>query len=488
MTGRVNGIARERCARHHYDAIVVGAGPNGLAAAITLARAGRSTVIFEAESTVGGGCRSAETTLPGFIHDLCSAIHPLGIASPFFQSVELASRGLEWILPPVQFAQPLDNAPAALAHRSVALTSSGLGRDGAMYDRLMSPLVDHSPQILSGVLGPLRPPRHPRSMAKFGIRALPSARLLATALFREDRAPALLAGVAAHSELPLTYPTTAGTGLLLAMLAHAVGWPVPRGGSQRIADILAGYFRELGGEIVTEVAVESLDDLPSAGATLFDVTPRQLLRIAGDRFPPLYRWELKHFRYGPGVFKVDYALSAPIPWRDRAVAGAGTVHLGGTLAEVAASEAAVARGQHPTKPFVLVAQQSLFDSSRAPAGKHTGWAYCHVPNGSTIDMTEAIERQIERFAPGFRDTVLHRHVTTPAGFHAHNANYVGGDINGGAMLLRQIYTRPAFRLDPYATPAPGIFICSSSTPPAGGVHGMCGYWAARSALGDRVYA
>jgi phytoene dehydrogenase-like protein len=478
---------RDRCRETRYDAVVVGSGPNGLAAAITMARAGRSVVVLEAEETIGGGCRTAELTLPGFLHDVCSAIHPLGVGSPFFRSVDLAAHGVEWIYPPAQFAHLFDDEPAALAFRSVTATGVGLGDDAANYQRLMGGPARDWRTIADYVLGPLRLPRHPAAVAAFGVRAVWPATWLAPALFRTERARALFAGVAAHSMLPLSYPTSAGAALMLGLLAHGPGWPISAGGSQRIADALDGCLRGLGGEIVTGVRVEHLDDLPEAPDRLLDVTPRQLLTIAGHALPSRYRRQLTRFRYGPGAFKIDYALDGPVPWKDETVTEAGTVHLGGTMAEIEASEADVARGRHPDQPFILAAQQSLFDPSRAPAGKHTFWAYCHVPNGSSVDMTERIERQIERFAPGFRDRVLARYVTTPADFERHDANYVGGDINGGSMILRQIYTRPTIRLNPYTTPIPGLYVCSSSTPPAGGVHGMCGYWAAQIALGKSIF-
>lgn len=482
----VEVAARERARQRRYDAVVVGAGPNGLAAAIMMAAAQRSVLVIESEETIGGGCRSSNLTLPGFVHDVCSAIHPLGLASPFFRRLDLSALGVEWLEPPIQFAQPFDDGTAVLAHRSVAVTAAELGGDADAYRRLMLPIVERWEVLLDSMLAPLRLPRHPFVSLRFGFHGLRSMQSLTGSLFRLPRAPALLAGAAAHSELPLSAPITAGTGLVLAMLAHAVGWPVPRGGSQVIPRALADHLRFLGGEIITNSPVRALDELPEARDLLFDVTPRQLLSIAGDRFPSSYRRQLEHFRYGPGVFKIDYALAGPIPWRAERVRDAGTVHLGGTLEEIAASEAAVNRGEHPERPFVLLAQQSRIDSSRAPAGKQTGWAYCHVPNGSTVDMTARIERQIERFAPGFSDLILARHISYPADLQRHNANYVGGDINGGLMDFRQLYTRPAIRLNPYSTPVPGMYLCSSSTPPGGGVHGMCGYWAARTALGERI--
>jgi phytoene dehydrogenase-like protein len=464
------------------DAVVVGSGPNGLAAAIALARGGRSVLVLEARETIGGGCRSAELTLPGFLHDVCSAIHPLGLGSPFFKTLPLADHGLEWIHPPAPVAHPLDDGTAVVIERSVEETAAGLGPDADAYRRLMGPLAAGWEGLAPDLLAPLHLPRQPLAMARFGLMAIRSAGGFATARFQGERARAVFAGMAGHSILPLERAATAAIGLVLGVLAHAVGWPLPRGGSRRIGEALAAHLRSLGGEIQTGSPVESLDSLPPARAVLCDVTPRQLLALAGDRLRGRYRRALERYRYGPAAFKLDYALSGPIPWRARDCARAATVHLGGTLEEIAASEAAVGRGDHPERPFVLLVQPSLFDTSRAPAGRHTAWAYCHVPNGSTFDMSARIEAQIERFAPGFRDLVLARSALTPARLQEHNPNYVGGDINGGAQDLRQMFTRPTARLVPYSTPAPGLYICSSSTPPGGGVHGMCGYHAARAAL------
>lgn len=466
-----------------YDAIVIGAGPNGLAAAITLAQAGCSVLVLEAKATIGGGMRSAELTLPGFSHDICSAIHPLGVGSPFFRSLPLANYGLEWIYPPAPLAHPLDNGTAAVLEPSIEATGATLGPDATAYHNLMAPLVADWNKLLSDLLGPLPfPPRHPLALARFGLSALRSARSLAESRFKGEHARALFAGLAGHSIMPLEKPLTASFGLVLGLLGHAVGWPLPKGGSQRIADALAAHLRSLGGEIVTNHLVESLDTLPPARIIMFDLTPRQFLRLLGDRLPPGYRRQLKNYRYGPGVFKVDWALDGPIPWRAVECAHAGTVHVGGTLAEVAASERAMAQGPPAEKPFVLVVQQSLFDSTRAPAGKHTAWAYCHLPHGSTFDMTTRIEAQIERFAPGFRERILARHVMSPVEMEQYNPNYIGGDINGGVQDLWQLFTRPVPRWNPYSTPIQGYYLCSSSTPPGGGVHGMCGYHAAKGAL------
>lgn len=465
-----------------YDAIVVGSGPNGLAAAVTLARAGCRVLVLEGREAIGGGTRSAELTLPGFVHDVCSAIHPMGAASPLFRTLPLAEHGLEWIEPPAPLAHPFDDGTAAVLDRSIAATGGTLGCDGRAYRTLMAPLVADWEKLAPEILGPLHVPRHPLVLARFGLRAIRSARGLAHSAFEGERARALFAGVAAHSMLPLEAPVSAAVGLVLGISGHAVGWPLARGGSERIAWALAGVLRSLGGEIVTGVTVGAIDELPAARAVLFDVTPRQLLRIAGHRFPAAYRRQLEHYRYGPGVFKVDWALDGPIPWKATECTRAGTVHVGGTLEEIVAAGRAVWRGEPPEKPFVLVAQQSLFDAARAPQGKHTVWAYCHVPNGSTFDMTARIEAQIERFAPGFRDRVLARSVMPPASLEAYNPNYIGGDINGGVQDWRQLFTRPAPRLVPYATPASGLYLCSASTPPGGGVHGMCGYHAAVAAL------
>src|SRR5205085_6258918 len=457
-----------------------------LSAAITMARAGRSVVVYEARETIGGGSRSAELTLPGFVHDICSAIHPLGLASPFFRTLSLEQHGVEWIHPLAPLAHPLDNGTAAMLERSIEATGATLDCDAAAYRKLMVPFAADWEKILDFVLGPLRPPRYPFALARFALLGIRSGAGLAQSLFKGEHARALFSGMAAHSMLSLEQPLSATFGLMLGMLGHAVGWPMPRGGSQKIVDALASYLRSLGGEIVTGMEVKSIDALPSARAILFDVSPRQLLRIAGQRLPSGYKNQLQRYRYGPGVFKVDFALDGPVPWKAEDCLRAGTVHVGGTLPEIAAAERAVAKGEHPERPFVLTAQQSLFDPTRAPEGKQTLWAYCHVPNGSTFDMTERIEAQIERFAPDFRDRILARSVINSVELEQYNPNYVGGDINGGVQDLWQFFTRPTMQLIPYpyATPAKGLYICSSSTPPGGGVHGMCGYFAARAALGD----
>jgi phytoene dehydrogenase-like protein len=465
-----------------YDATVIGSGPNGLAAAIVLARAGRSVCVYEAKDTVGGGTRSAELTRPGFVHDVCSAIHPMALGSPFLRHLPLADHGLELIHPPAPLAHPFDDGNAALLERAVDATADGLGADAGGYRRLMGPLAESAGDVIGDVFGPLRAPRHPVAAARFGLHALRSATGLARRRFEGEFARGLFAGIAAHSMLPLTAPTTAAAGLVLGLMAHAFGWPMARGGSQRIADAMTSHLRGLGGEIVTSHPVSGLGELPPAPIVLLDLTPRQVLHIAGDRLPGRYRRALGRYRYGPGVCKLDWALEAPIPWRAKECARAATVHLGGTLDEIAHSEQEVWRGRHPERPFVLLAQQTPFDPTRAPRGKHTAWAYCHVPSGSDVDMTDRIEAQVERFAPGFRELVIARNAISAAAMEGYNPNYVGGDINGGVQDLRQLFTRPVPRLVPYSTPVDGLYICSSSTPPGGGVHGLCGYFAAEAAL------
>ncbi len=464
------------------DAVIIGSGPNGLAAAITIARAGRRVRLVEAQLTLGGGTRSAELTLPGFVHDRCSAIHPLAVASPFFRGLSLEKHGLQWIQPPLALAHPLDDGTAAVLSRTFEETCASLGGDGRVWHRLMSPLVRHWENLAQEFLQPiLHVPRH-WMVVPFGMLALQSAAGLARRSFRGDAARALFAGLAAHSFLPLEATGSASFGLVLAMMGHAVGWPFPRGGSQRIADALAAHLRELGGGIETHRPVSDLREFGDARAILLDLTCWQAARVAGDRLPAGFRRRLERFPHAPSVFKIDYALDAPIPWKADACSRAGTVHLGGTLAEIADGERAVARGRLPERPFVLLAQQSLFDPTRAPAGQHTAWAYCHIPRGCTADCTTLIERQIERFAPGFRERVLARHVSNPAALEAVNANLDGGDISGGANDLWHLLARPTLSFTPYRMPSRGLYLCSSSTPPGGGVHGMCGHHAARAAL------
>lgn len=463
-----------------YDAIVVGAGPNGLAAAIELARTGKRVCVYEANDVIGGGARSKQSTLPGFIHDTCSAVHPLAVGSPFFKNLSLKSHGLEFVFPPAEFAHPFDDGRALLLHRSVEQTSRQLGADARSYSRLFEPLVRDWEILAPELLGPFRFPRHPFAMARFGLNGIRSAAGFVKSRFKEGRTRAFFAGAVAHSCLSLDRLGTTAFGLVLMTLGHAVGWPVPRGGAQKISDALAALLKDLGGEIATGRRVHSIVDLPPSHCVLFDVTPRQLLRITGERLPKSFNTKLSAYRYGPAAFKIDWALDGPVPWRAPECTQAVTVHLGGSLSEIEASEAAVWKGKVTDRPFVLAAQPSLFDRTRAPEGKHTFWAYCHVPNGSQIDMTEAIENQVERFAPGFRSRILARTVTSPAQFEGNNANLVGGDINGGAATITQLFTRPTFRT--YSTPLEGVYICSSSTPPGGGVHGMCGYHAARTAL------
>ena len=465
-----------------YDAVVIGSGPNGLAAAITLAEAGHAVLVIEGRETVGGGARTAELTLPGFRHDVCSAVHPFAAASPVFRAMPLERYGLEWVEPPIELAHPFDDGSAAILHRSVDVTASSLGVDAGAWRKLIQPLLDDVEPLFDSLLGPLRLPRHPIAMARFGLAGLRSITGLSKTSFSGKHAPGLLGGIAAHAMLRLEQPPTAAFALMLGLAGHFVGWPYARGGSQAISDALAAHLRAIGGEIVTGWTVSNLRELPRARAVLFDTSARGMVDIAGAALPDGYRRRIGRFRRGPGAFKIDYALSAPVPWTNAECHEAGTLHLGGTLEEMAAAERAVANGEHPQRPVIITAQQSRFDPTRAPDGQHTFWAYCHVPNGSTVDMTEAIETQIERFAPGFRDIILARHTLNSLEFEAYNPNYIGGDINGGLQDLRQLYTRPAPRFDPYSTPNPRLFLCSSSTPPGGGVHGIAGWFAAQSAL------
>jgi phytoene dehydrogenase-like protein len=476
-SGEQNGPVSE------YDAVVVGSGPNGLVAAVTLARTGRKVLVLEAAPTPGGGLRSAPLTLPGFVHDVCSAIHPLASGSPAMRGLPLDDHGLEWVHPDAPLAHPLDGGRAAVLERDLGATAAGLGADDRAYRRLVGPATRAGLRLVDGVVSPLAlPPPAPLAAARFAAAGAWPARPTLRRRLRTPEARALLAGCAAHSILSLRAATTTGYGIFLAALGHVVGWPVARGGSQRIADALVALLRAHGGEVVTGTRVEALDDVPPAASVLLDLTPRQVLAIAGDALPARYRRRLARYRYGPGVFKVDWALAGPVPWAAPECRRAATVHVGGSFEEIVDAEEAVQRGRHPERPFVLLAQPTLFDPGRAPEGRHTAWAYCHVPARSTVDMTDAIEMQIERFAPGFRDLVLARHVMGPAAMEAHDANYVGGDINGGVADLRQFVARPVLSLHPWVTPVKGLYLCSSSTPPGGGVHGMCGWQAAQEVL------
>jgi phytoene dehydrogenase-like protein len=447
-------------------------------------------VVLEAEESIGGGTRSAELTLPGFVHDICSAVHPLGAVSPAFRKWPLQRHGLEWVHPELPLAHPFDGGRAAVLHRSLDDTVAALGEDGPAWRKLFGPLLEGFDDIVPFLLGPpiagrlsAPPPlRSLKGLLRFAQSGLSSVTGLSRRSFSLDEGPALLGGMAAHAMLPLQKSPTGGFGLLIGLLAHGVGWPVAAGGSQNIACALGGHLRSLGGELKTSHRVRSMKDVPAARATLFDLTPRRLFEVASERFPARFGRRLRRFAHGPGVFKLDWALDGPVPWTAEACRRAGTVHLGGTLEELAAAEADVASGRHPERPYVLIAQASLFDPSRAPEGKHTLWGYCHVPNGSDVDMTEAIESQIERFAPGFKDLILSRCVMGPAAMETYNSNYIGGDMSGGVQDLRRMFTRPSARWNLYTTPDDGIYICSSSTPPGGGVHGMCGYHAAISAL------
>jgi len=466
-----------------HDAVVVGSGPNGLAAAVALARAGWKVLVREGADGIGGGARTLPLTLPGFQHDRCSAIHPLAAASPFFRTLPLERHGLRFVDPPAACAHPFDDGTAALLLRSTRATGETLGEDAGAWRALFDPFVEGFDALLGETLGAvLHLPRRPLLLARFTFQALLPARALAEARFRGPRARALFAGLAAHAARPLESRPTAAFGLVLGAAGHAVGWPFPEGGAQRITDALAATLRAAGGEIRTSAPVATLRQLADAGAVLLDLTPRQVLRVGGDALPASYRRELARFRYGPGAFKIDYALSAPIPWRAAACARAGTVHLGGTLEEIALAERVAAAGALPERPFVLVAQHTLFDPSRAPPGRHTAWTYCHVPHAFEGDATSALEGQIERFAPGFREVVLARAVRGPIELERENPNLVGGDVGAGEASLRQTLFRPAVRAVPWATPVPGLFLCSASTPPGGGVHGMCGWHAARAAL------
>lgn len=463
---------------------IVGAGPNGLAAAIVLAQAGLEVQVFEAEPEPGGAARTLPLTLPGFLHDFGSAVHPMAVASPFFNSLPLRDFGLEWIQPACPLAHPLDDGTAVVLERSLDATRSNLGEDGAAWQNLFRPLVDHWSELAPELLGPVSPfTRHPLLMAQFGLRAFQPSTWLMRREFGLARTKALFAGLAAHSFLSLDETLSSAFALILGATAHAVGWPIPRGGAQSITNALCGYLKSLGAEIKTSSRVQNIDNLPKTDLTMCDITPQQLLKIAGSRLSDSYKHRLEHWTYGSGVFKVDYAMREPIPWRAQACARAATVHLGGTSEEIVEGEKMVRQGQHPERPFILLSQPSLFDPTRAPEGKHAVWAYCHVPNGSTFDMLPRLEAQIERFAPGFRDCVLARKIFSPPALQAMDANLIGGDITGGVSTISQLLFRPTSRV--YATSALDIYLCSASTPPGAGVHGMCGFHAAKKALKAR---
>lgn len=462
-----------------YDAVVVGAGPNGLAAALTLAQSGQSVCVLEATAEIGGGLKTEALTLPGFRHDVCAAVVPLSLASPFFQSLSLENEGIEWLQPDIALAHPFEDGSALFLHRSLPVTADALGADGRAYRALVEPFIDQADALFADLLGPLRWPSHPLLLARFGIQAIASLRKLVRKRFQHSRTRALFAGLAAHAMVPLDRPATASFALVLALLSHSAGWPFIRGGSNRLADALAGRIRAAGGTLVVNHPVVSADDLPPAKAYLFDLTPRQLLSISDLGLTPSYRQKLSRFRYGPGVFKLDWALAEPIPWKAEVCRRAGTVHLGGSHEEIAAGLQDVCAGRLPQKPFIVLAQPTLFDDSRAPEGKHTAWAYCHVPHGSSADVSARIEEKIERYAPGFQDVILARHTFSAMEMERHNANYVGGDISGGISDLGQLFTRPIASFNPYRTSRNDVYLCSSSTPPGGGIHGLCGYRCAR---------
>jgi phytoene dehydrogenase-like protein len=465
-----------------YDAVIVGSGPNGLSAGIRLAQEGLKVLILEAKETIGGGTRTKELTEPGFYHDICSAVHPTAAGSPFFKTLSLEKFGLKFIQPDLPYVHPLDGGEAAVAYRSVEKTAENLGVDSKSYTRLFQKFTDDWDYLSEDVLGTLRIPKHPLLMAKFGCYGIFSAKMLSNSLFKTAKAKALFAGCAAHSILPLEKSFTASFGLVLGVSAHSVGWPIAKGGSSAITNALAGLFTSLGGTIETGHNVTSLNELPASKVILFDLTPKQIAAIAGNKLPDNYRDQLESYTYGPGVFKVDWALSEPVPWTNKEAQKAGTLHLGGTLEELVLSEKEVWEGKHPQNPYVLVSQPSLFDESRAPKGKHTLWAYCHVPNGAETDMTGIIENQIERFAPGFKNTIISKHTMNSSEMQSYNSNYIGGDINGGAQFIKQMLGRPVLNWNPYKIPSEGLYICSSSTPPGGGVHGMSGFHAAVSVL------
>ena len=468
-----------------FDAVVVGAGPNGLVAAVTLARAGRRVLLVEAADRVGGAMRSEQLTLPGFRHDVGATVLPLALASPAFRALHVEEFGVQWDHPPVPVAHPTDHGDAVMLHRNIDLTAAGLGVDARAWQRLIGGVARGGLPLVDALLSPLSPRtalHAPLALARYGMTGLMPAGMLARTAFRGEAARSVFAGLAGHAVLSFRQPASGGYGTFMAALAHLVGWPLVHGGTEHLARALARMLRAAGGEIAVSTPVSSLADVPRADAVLLDLTPRQVLAVAGDRLPSRYARQLGRYRYGPGVFKLDWALDDPVPWRDERVRDAGTVHVGATLAEISESEQAVARGRHPSRPYVLCVQPSVADPTRAPEGKHVLWAYCHVPNGSTVDMTEAIESQIERFAPGFRDRVLQRHVLTPSALEAFDGNLVGGDVGGGSAAITQFVSRPVLSPHPWATPVPGLYLCSASTPPGGGVHGMGGWHAAQLAL------
>lgn len=465
-----------------FDAVIIGSGPNGLSAGIALAKAGLSVQIVEAGDTVGGGMRTAELTLDGFHHDICSAVHPMGYLSPYFRELQLENYGLEWVFPEVSVAHPLDNEPAVILEKSVERTSDQLGKDSKRYKRIMRPFANRIDELFEDMLGPLGFPGSPILFTQFGSQALLPATLYARLVFKEKRAKALFAGCAAHSILPFDKLFTTALGLIFLASGHGVNWPFPKGGSQALAYALQDCFTEAGGSIQLSTKIDHFDQLPEARAYLFDTDPWQVASIAEHNLPERYKKRLRKYNFGPGVFKIDLALSEPIPWKDPNCYKASTVHVGGTFEEIEAAEKAVWKGEHSDTPYVLMAQQSHFDETRAPEGKHTCWAYCHVPNGSDLDQSQIIKNQIERFAPGFQDTILAEHKMNASAFETYNPNYVGGAVTGGAADISQLFTRPVVRVDPYRTPNKKIYICSASTPPGGGVHGMNGYYAAQSVL------
>ena len=463
-----------------YEIVIIGSGPNGLSAGIFLAQKGLKVLLIEAANQVGGGMRTAELTLPGFYHDVCSAVHPSGYLSPYFKQLNLEKYGLEWIFPKVSVAHPLDDDKAVILSKSVEETAENLGVDAKIYKRIMQPFAAHADWLIADSMKPLGIPKHPFFMARFGMKALLPATTFSNWFYKGKRAKALFAGCAAHSILPFDKFFTSAMGLMFLTMGHAVDWPIIKGGSQSLANALLKCYKEAGGEVRLSTKIEQFDQLPTAKAYLFDTDPLQLANIAKKELPAAYIKRLSKYNFGPGVFKIDYALSAPIPWKDPRCLEASTVHIGGTIEEIAKGEKAAWEGVHPQKPYVLLTQQSQFDPTRSPEGKHTCWAYCHVPFGSEKDMSTIIENQIERFAPGFKDIILAKHAMNTTAFHVYNPNYVGGAVTGGAADITQLFTRPVFRWNPYITPNPKLFICSASTPPGGGVHGMGGYYAAKS--------